>query len=970
MNTVSEAFVKAYCAALKSLETSGGPDELHPAAAFLGRKSRVEADDQTLRAHLSSAEPNDELRMTVHLALAQWDNAPAEAAWSGGTAPNTVARRARTVALLDVDEATAKLFLDMFPIAGADGDIIIADEGDWQPWYHEDGRDRRDFYWPAYKRLLTDKHWAAESIAALDRSTDNIVARLTDPTRPEAYQSKGLVVGYVQSGKTANFTGVLAKAIDAGYRLIIVLTGTTDLLRSQTQRRLDMELLGVENILGGVDPNDPAASMEVDYHDDPDWIAGKFLKHGVRPDIVDRPLVHRLTTYDGDYKSLRQGIEALNFPKRDRRLPFYDPANLYVSDAKVAIVKKNAGVLAKLAKDLKKISAKLGEIPVLIIDDEADQASVNTTNPKNWTGTDQRDRTAINRLISELMSDLKRAQYIGYTATPFANVFIDPGDAQDLFPKDFIVSLDPPPGYMGVAAFHDLDDESEIEPTLSRRESHVRSVHSDGGDDEASLRRAVDTFVLTGAVKLYRQAHGGGTFRHHTMLVHENMRKAVHKEQADRLRSIWRSAGYSSPTSRPRLQRLFEQDLAKVSAARGEGAPFPPDFDALVPYLSESIQRIESGGSPVLVVNSDRIEDDDEQLDFDRSEHVWRILIGGNKLARGFTIEGLTVSYFLRKTKMADAMMQMGRWFGYRKGYKDLVRLFTTDDLYEAFEAMVRDEEHFRNELRRYAEPVQGEPQITPRAVQPLVAQHLPTLKPTAANKMYNVELVERRSPGVMLEPVAYPKDAALLAKNVAALDGLLKAASVERTLHSSARTRYPALTGIIGHGEFLDMLERLEWQEPGYFAPDLAWLRRMGPGKINDWAVILPQHVDQGSTRRVLEGHGPISLFKRERRRDPFFGAISDPKHRAVAKRVIGEGPSYADPEGETLVRPHRGAVLVYPLIEREAPSSEVIEPNRVVLALVLLAPSDATASDGRLVTFKARDSRPIATKAVDQGD
>src|SRR5207249_1507097 len=126
----------------------------------------------------------------------------------------------------------------------------------------------------------------------------------------------------------------------------------------------------------------------------------------------------------------------------------YHPTNLHRVPARLAIVKKNKAVLTKLVKDLKKITARLSDIPALIIDDESDQASINTTNPKTWEAG-RPERTAINFLISQLLSLLPRGQYVGYTATPFANVFVDPGDAANVFPRDFIISLDRPPGYMG-----------------------------------------------------------------------------------------------------------------------------------------------------------------------------------------------------------------------------------------------------------------------------------------------------------------------------------------------------------------------------------------------------------------------------------------------------------------------------------------------------------------------------------------
>ena len=260
--------------------------------------------------------------------------------------------------------------------------------------------------------------------------------------------------------------------------------------------------------------------------------------------------------------------------------------------------------------------------------------------------------------------------------------------------------------------------------------------------------------MLTGAVKLYREKQGLPAFRHHTMLVHENMKRAFHAEQAARIRDLWSKAGYYSSSSHQRLRTSFEHDLLPVSRAIGYQLPIPTSFEDLLVHISETVSRIAHSINPVLVVNSDKIEGED--LDFDK-EQVWRVLVGGNKLARGFTVEGLTVSYYRRSTKQADTLMQMGRWFGYRRNYRDLVRLYITPELYEGFEAICRDEEHFRAELRRYSELVDGKPQVTPKEIPPLVAQHLPWLKPTSANKMYNAILTERRSPGVVIEPTGIP---------------------------------------------------------------------------------------------------------------------------------------------------------------------------------------------------------------------
>ncbi|MFC7612749.1 Z1 domain-containing protein [Actinokineospora soli] len=559
--------------------------------------------------------------------------------------------------------------------------------------------------------LQTQKGWRAEPITKLDMATTHVVERLIDPSREQAGQTKGLVVGYVQSGKTANFTGVIAKAIDAGYRLIIVMTGTTNILRQQTQRRLDMELVGRENVLRGVDENDPEAAQVIDYLDDEDWINNRFVCHGIRPSDIGRPDIHRMTTRNFDYRRLQQGRSALEFERRDRTKPLWHPENLFTSDARLVVVKKNSSVLNNLVKDLKNTADRLEHIPALIIDDESDQASVNTTDPRKFV-QEERERTAINRHLSNLLALLPRAQYVGYTATPFANVFIDPTDSQDIFPKDYLISLERPDGYMGAEDFHDLDlslPEAERTYANSKEKAHLRLLED--GDEERQLQSALDSFVLSAAVKLYREAHGAHRFKHHTMLVHETARTAVQRSRAEKIQELWSTSAYFSSAAQGRLRALFEDDFRPVSEALNLGDPIPT-FEDVAPYVGVAARRIAPNGNPVLVVNSDK-DIEQPELDFDKRA-VWSVLVGGNKLARGFTVEGLTITYYSRTVGHAEALMQMGRWFGFRRGYRDLVRVFITPKVRDAFEAACRDEEHFRGELRQYATMVDGRPKITP----------------------------------------------------------------------------------------------------------------------------------------------------------------------------------------------------------------------------------------------------------------
>lgn len=982
---MTDVLLESYLAALGALK-SGGPKGLVKRASFEAEDhgAGVDVTIDRLIERLREGDLNDQLRKQLHLTLATWDAAnEGDAPWSGGTAPRTVERRAAIYQLLEVDGGATTSFDELFPVK-SDETIVISDK--FEAWYTPQRRAGHEFYWPAYRQYLLDiGGWQPDSIADLDDATTRVVERLGDPYRAEGYQSKGLVVGYVQSGKTANFTGVVAKAIDSGYRLIIVLTGTVELLRAQTQRRIDMELVGAENILRGIDPDDADLLAGVDYQDDPAW-PDRFVQHGFLPSSSGVPDIIRLTTHRFDYKRLQAGLSALEFEKEVKSKPLVDPVNLPKSSARLVIVKKNKPVLEKLVKDLRSITARLTEIPALIIDDESDQASVNTTNPKKWQ-SDRPERTAINGLISQLLRLLPRAQYLGYTATPFANVFIDPSDVEDIFPKDYLVSLERPPEYMGVADFHDIDTEVDLPDRTvvnSQEKAHVRDLVAQSGARDAELLGALDAFVLGGAMKLYREAArlGDGFFRHHTMLVHESVRTAEHGALADDIRNLWATAGYSSPTGMARLRLLFENDFLPVCKARAT-EPFPENFSELKPLIAKTVTRVTSGGDPVIIVNGDK-DLAQEAIDFDKRS-VWRVLVGGTKLSRGFTIEGLTVSYYRRKTKQADTLMQMGRWFGFRRGYRDLVRLYIgraepegnrTLDLYQAFEAVVRDEEQFREQLRKYATLVDGVPQITPAQIPPLVSQHLAWLKPAAANKMFNAQLVVRRSPGSPLEPTGLPTAEIDVAHNYAAALPLLTAATTSDSLavpatEKTKRTQFDAMHGILPHGVVIGALRSLRWITPDYFAPDLAYYEELA-GQVDDWVVVLPQTGNRGYKRK-LPGVGERSLFRRERTRYPLFQNISDPKHRHAVLRIAGARPAYGDAVVENLRRARRGALLIYPLVEQDlAPprSADAMKPSDVVVAFNLVAPIGAGPPSGQLVQFVARNKADAKAAIVDAPD
>jgi hypothetical protein len=975
---MSDAVTIAYSAALDAMQRTG-PMQIHPLAAMIGNDAGL-ADGSALLAHLSSAGPEDAVRQQFAQALAGWDHMDSDAGWVAGTERNTAARRMAIVSALQLDAATQQLVAGLFPYAAAP--IVIAD--DWQPWRTPERRNERDFYWAHYRRYLLDRGWDAGAVAGLDHATEDVVKRLSDPTRELAYQAKGLVVGYVQSGKTANFTGVIAKAVDAGYRLVIVLTGTTNMLRAQTQRRLDMELVGRENLEPEISAHD---SKGHEYQDDPDWEADRFIRHGGRPSDAGYPDIRRLSTHGWDYRRLRQGFLALEFPRRERSLPLFRPANLYTSDARLVVAKKNKTVLQDLVADLGRISERLGEVPVLIIDDESDQASINTTSPKKWKD-DSKERTAINRLIGQLLMMMPRAQYVGYTATPYANVFVDPSDVEDIFPRDFLVSLPRPVGYMGADDFHDFDSEVPLAQRPldeSQEKRHVRLLGEEAQDSE--LRTALDMFVLTGAVKMHRQRHGHGSYRHHTMLVHEAMARAVHREAADVINSLWNSGQYREPAGLARLRALYESDVLPVSAAMEPDLPTPADFNDLKPDIGAALNLIsppDRDTGPVIVVNSDKdLDRQQESLDFDR-RRVWRILVGGNSLARGFTVEGLTVTYYRRVTKQVDTLMQMGRWFGFRPGFRDLVRIYTTEELHDMFAAACRDEEYLRAELRRYSQPSDGARQITPRQIPPLIAQHRPDLRPTGRNKMWNAKLVEKSSPGEPMEPVAHPnpahrEGAEQTRHNVAAWLPILTEARTEvefKTVRvgkiddvsvtQDAGRVYSARVAVVTHHDLMDVLRSLKWLAPDTFQPELAWLRSLTPEQLARWVVMFPYQVSDKSLR-TIRGQGPFSIFRRVRTTTGSLRAISESRHRNAANRIAGLNTSVVDPEADRLYAPATGALIVYPAVADDVPDAKSVDDGLVTLAFHLVTPMSTMPLNGKLIKWQTEDSVNRSAIVVD---
>lgn len=895
-----------------------GPRALAPALSASAAVNEVTdpASIDDLATHLEQASAGDSVAQVFRRSLAGWDN-DAEPAWAENTERNSEARRLKIYDLLKLSEVFRALCDGKFSFHRLDPPSVIATDHD--RWYDEERRRSQSFYWDAYSGELARQGWSPESVDGLDDSTTSVVERLSDPTRAEAYQTKGLVVGYVQSGKTANFTGVIAKAADAGYRLIIVLAGTLDVLRNQTQRRIDKDLIGRE-------------LLDRDYVNDADW--ERFLSHGAKPSSLGSVDWQRLTGPESDYRELGRTVAALAFEKGDPNQEYWAPDNLAAASPRIAVIKKNSKVVGRLLKDLRLLSrtrtgAPLDQVPALIIDDESDQASINSNKPA--TDPEEQERTATNLVIVELLRLLPRAQYLGYTATPFANVFVDVNNPEDIFPRDYIVSLPRPQGYMGVADFFDLDGSALDETTRPNRRDYVRAVV--GSDATAdNLPKALDSYVLAGALKLFREAQGAPAFRHHTMLAHVSSRVSDHEDLAEEVRKALRKAQHQGGKGLDRLKALLEKDFRPVSERREPDLPFPDSFEELEEHIGEALARIGDADEAVRILNN---ENKDQTPDFDRNP-VWKILVGGTKLSRGYTVEGLTVSYYRRRAQTADTLMQMGRWFGFRRGYRDLVRLFIgTDewidkagrkriDLYEAFGAVCRDEELFREELKRYAS--MEDPRITPLQIPPLVPMHM--LKPTATNKMYNAKVTFRNFGGQLAESTFAAGDKDDLQHNFDLVTGVLAERGVETVRFEGkpklGRGMLEANVSVLSPADVLKIIREFHWHgrrdRPKALNPlqqQLEFLLETGdraPG-IDDWAVISPLFANPPA-RFDLAGAKFDVVFRRYD--GARFTTYNDPIHRQFAAHIAGHAGA-AIPNANAaladLTRPRRGAILFYPV-------------------------------------------------------
>lgn len=720
-------------------------------------------------------------------------------------------------------------------------------------------------YWERFEQyMLQDRCMPINVVNGIDKVSDEIVDLLGDPTRnDESEQRRGLIIGDVQSGKTINYSGIICKAVDAGFRTIILLTGTTNDLRQQTQIRIDEAFVGVDSNLMN-DESDRLTPIGV----------GKF-----NPDPSLRPIAFTTAAKDFNKNAAKQLSMTLSQGLGERPMLF--------------VIKKNTSVLKHLLEWIQKHnqneSSKINN-SVLMIDDEADYASVNTK-------ADDEDPSKTNKLIEELLNIFRFSSYVGFTATPYANIFINPATDEEmehegLFPKDYIYTLDAPTNYIGArnifpanSKYHhilrDIEDAEDYYPIKHRKE-HNFEIISD------SLSDAIYTFLIANVIRDLR----GDTRAHRSMMINitrfVNTQKMLHKAVKERLAEIKTSIKLYSTLSPDRavknehINSLFIAFEKEYGSSEFKWSDIQASlFDSIMPML---VQVAHGGG---------------DDLEYGLYPDGLRtIVVGGQRLSRGLTLEGLIVSYIYRNSMAYDTLMQMGRWFGYRNNYDDLCRVWMdrVSQSWYAFVCEATDE--LLSEVRvmrdKGATPldfglkVRNDPDI------PLIVTARNKMR-TAQEKVINIALSEK----AIETPLLY-NDSAKNNINIAAVSKLIKDSQIVKFDKQYGAKNVDKL-------QILELLSNIEVPASNVRFDPIAirtFISQYAGNELNKWDIVL---ISGKGARYDLEGD--ISIAQSDRGFDiPTFdiirvskkksriGSPSDPKFglNEIQKEILKDRGGY----------------------------------------------------------------------------
>ena len=809
--------------------------------------------------------------------------------------------------------------------------IVKEEEND--PWLSEK-RGSIDFsngFWGNYRQYLEEeKGFAPEIVNRLDRLTDDILDNLFDPTLKIKVNKKGLVVGQVQSGKTANYTGLICKAADAGFGLIVVMAGIHNNLRSQTQLRIDESFLGFDT------QHTRALNQQ-------------SIKIGVgKPGFGKTNVAHSLTSSleKGDFTQGAANAIGLNF---DTKEPI------------VAIIKKNPHVLRRIyhwlaaqASDDTELSRVIRNKSLLLIDDEADNASINISN-------DPEKQSSINGWITQILNLFGKNAYVGYTATPFANIFI-PLDDQNLFPRNFIKNIPAPSNYIGpekVFGFSPLEEDEtsdSVLPIVTRIDDYGDFVPDKHKKDDQlpsslpeSLKKAIRCFIITCAIRRLR----GQTNVHNSMLVHVSrfMRWQDHIAElvSNQFNYYRRVIDQNDHVVIKEFKQTYDQDengyksFVSVSQQIIDSELKSLDSQIQIHKWSEVLQHLNDAVSRIKVKSIHG--GSGEALDyFDHKNGLSVIAVGGNKLSRGLTLEGLSVSYYLRASKMYDTLMQMGRWFGYRGGYVDLCRLFTSRELNEWFCHITLASEELREEFD-YMSSIAGS---TPEQYALKVRTSPDGLMISAINKMRNAITVQISWAGRLVESYEFKKEIPVIENNFKTLRNfILKLpANFDKIDNNMVWFDIPAYQ-IINFFEGIQSVENLKKAEPRKIIQFIN--AQLKNGELTDWRVALMSKRDAINNSTMTINGQNISIGQWIRTEDGSEKNSNEQIYYLRKSHIISPPDEFVDFTKEekdralelTNKRRKKPGVASYP--NGQIVRNELRDPKNPLLLIYLLDPKES---------------------------
>jgi hypothetical protein len=862
--------------------------------------------------------------------------------------------------------------LTIFPLEHAERELLIVqiealyaifsdqyrilDDAEPEPWVRNAKADFTWEFWKRYKMQLESKNFAPDTINKLDNLTDDILDRLVRPGKLQAFDKRGLIVGQVQSGKTSNYTGLICKAADVGYRLIIVLAGLHNSLRTQTQLRIDEGFLGFDTQTAR---NFSKTNNRIGV--------GKF-----NPNLA----AHSLTTSEPNGDFNRAASESSGI-------------NIRGNDPIILVIKKNASVMKNLLGWLASRGETMSDgrkliknLPLLVIDDEADNASINVS--KSQVST-------INGAIRALLSLFEQRAYIGYTATPYANIFIryfekeelkdlslklhkdvELTTGQDIFPKDFIVNIPAPSNYIGPAKVFGIVSSADIDKDVkpihlyriiddyqpekpdpddleavekynelieSLRKDNPRSITDQHKKDDEiprqlpeTLKYAVKCFFLSCAARRVR----GQAAEHNSMLIHVSRFVRWQDNIAGMVLTLVKSLSnqieFNQGNIIAELKSIWEKDYVPTTKKIAENPSVSdPDltsiaWEDLLVQLYPAVAKID-----VRAVHGDtRVEGlthkNIRPLDYyeNNASGLSVIAIGGNKLSRGLTLEGLTVSYYLRASKMYDTLMQMGRWFGYRPGYLDLCRLFISEELVEWYRHIVVATEEMRAEFDRMDDLGKK-----PSDYGLKVRTHPGVLAITASNKFRYKKIMELSYSGELEETYSFRKQSSRLKLNY---ENTLRFIAALGEPDKLRNTRTAFRNHVVWHKknnswQIIDFLSQF-YSDQASFNTRLMTeyiMAQSGFGWLKNWTVAVINNSRATGENRIKAGVGlDIGLTVRS---DDNDGEKYSETYNIAKSHIIDPAHEYIDLTDEQIERARQQTLEDF--IKNKKEKTEVINPN-----------------------------------------